>query len=162
MGRAAILTGFKGESRIRMNRRQLVSTLVMTGVIACAGVVPASAAAPTGATVYKQVGCVDYGPVEVCGTIHSTITVVNTPSGHVIMRGSTRYDTTIIPDEGHSYSTTGSMRSHLLRKDGQNATYHDQLTETLVDPTLGTCRAVIDVHFADGEFQFQQRSFECV
>lgn len=144
-----------------MHRWQLVLALAMTGVIACAGALPASAAATTGASVYKQFGCVDYGPVEVCGTIHSTITVVNTPSGHVIMRGSSRYDTTIIPDEGHSYSTTGSMRSHLLRKDEQNVTYHDQLTETLVHPSLGTCTAVIDIHFSGGEFQFQQRSFEC-
>ena len=145
-----------------MNKWQLAPALALTGVIACTGAVPASAAASTGASVYKQLGCVDYGPVEVCGTIHSTITVVNTSSGHVIMRASSRYDTTIIPDEGSSYSTTGSMRSHLLRKDDQNVTYHDQLTETFVEPSLGTCTAVIDVHFAGGEFQFQQRSFECV
>jgi hypothetical protein len=145
-----------------MNRWQLASALAMTGAITFTGAVPASAAASTGASVYKQLGCVDYGHVEVCGTIHSTITVVNTPSGHVVMRGSTRYDTTTTFDEGYSYSTTGSMRSHLLRKDDQNAAYHDQLTETLVNPDLGTCTVVIDVHYAAGEFQFEQRSFECV
>lgn len=147
-----------------MNKWQLASALAMTGAITFTGAVPASASASasTGASVYKQLGCVDYGHVEVCGTIHSSITVVNTPSGHVVMRGSTRYDTTTTFDEGYSYSTTGSMRSHLLRKDDQNAVYHDQLTETLVDPNLGTCTAVIDVHYAGGEFQFQQRSFECV
>lgn len=145
-----------------MNRWQLASALAMASAVTFAGAVPASAAASTGASVYKQLGCVDYGYVEVCGTIHSTITVVNTPSGHVVMRGSTRYDTTTTFDEGYAYSTTGSMRSHLLRKDDQNAVYYDQLTETLVDPNLGTCTAVIDVHYAAGEFQFEQRSFECV
>lgn len=145
-----------------MNRWQLAPALAMTGVIACTGAVPASAAASTGASVYKQLGCVDYGHVEVCGSIHSSITVVNTASGQVIMRANSRYDTTTTFDEGYSYSTTGSMRSHLLRKDDRNVVYHDQLTETFADASLGTCTAVIDVHFAGGEFQFQQRSFECV
>lgn len=145
-----------------MNGWQLPAVLVATGLAALAGATPAAAAASAGASVYKQTGCVDYGHVEVCGIIHSSITVVNTPNGHVVMRANTRYDTTTTFDEGYSYSTTGSMQSHLLRKDDQNATYHDRLTETLVDPTLGTCTAVIDIHFANGEFQFEQRSFDCV
>ncbi|WP_294564056.1 hypothetical protein [uncultured Arthrobacter sp.] len=64
-------------------------------------------------------------------------------------------------DEGYSYSTTGSAHYHLLRKDDQNSVYFDRLSEVYIDPFGATCTA-IDVHFANSEFQFEQRSFEYV
>ncbi|CAA9216946.1 MAG: hypothetical protein AVDCRST_MAG83-259 [uncultured Arthrobacter sp.] len=64
-----------------------VSVGALVGGIALTGATPAGAAATGGADVYQLTECVDYGHVEVCGTLHSTITVVNTPNCHVVMRG---------------------------------------------------------------------------
>ncbi|GAB3558795.1 hypothetical protein GCM10027405_05520 [Arthrobacter alkaliphilus] len=143
-----------------------IKTLVRTGAALGATAALAFGASPAmadgnGATVINQSGCQAYGWVTVCGTQHSEGNVVTTPSGNTNFEGNGKFTYTVTFTGGVSYTSTGSFHYHELIKPGGVQEFSDHYHDTVTVSGYGTCTYSVDLHYANGQYQFHNFNYAC-
>ena len=145
-----------------MSRKTLVHTGAAIGlsVLLALGASPAEAANSDGAQVVKLTGCTDVGDATICNTAHVETNIVSTPQNEVVEFNG-RFDYTVTFTDGSISTGTGSGHAHFLFSQGQQVefSYHD--TESYTSTAFGDCSFSYDIHYVNGQYQFNNFINHC-
>ena len=133
------------------------------GALALAGTGAADSSNRASVTNYQDCSPTPFGTL--CTDVKTVTKLVITPSGNLsfVSNGSTTF-TSVWDAVGCTHSISDSFHQHWLANEDDDKTQSDRLTQT-VSYQCGTsdltCVSTLDVHFANGEVQFERDHLVC-
>ena len=142
-------------------RRLMLLLAAVGAALTCTAV---ASAAPSGADVVRDEGCVTNIFATTCTVTKTTTSSTTTPSGNVSYSTNGTVVRTITFVFGGSYTVSTAVHLHSLLKGGEIHTYGEHYEEAS-DYVSGTyrlsCISGFDVHWAGDGVQFSDYTFEC-
>lgn len=150
------------KEKTTMFRNTLARSIAAIGSTAALALGASPAMADSrGAVIVNLRYCQNFGYATVCDRTQVENGFATTPSGATIIEFNAKFDYTVTYADGSIDTGTGYGHGQYLFQQDQPQEFSNHNSATFTSSVNGTCTFGYDLHYANGQYQFDNSTFAC-